>query len=103
MNLFKTKVGSGSGANSIDLMTLGVAGLTKYFEERALTPIVGNGTLMSGAVKLGASLVLRNGNNSIMQGASIGFAVDGMEDVLKALLEGNVTSSGGASSGVTVI
>lgn len=76
-----------------DYLTMLGAGVVKYGEERILaaTP-VGNGTLVSGAVKLGIGYAAHAflGGNKLGDMASLGFTVDGVEDVLQAVLGGNV-------------
>jgi len=69
------------------------AGVVKYAEERALaaTPI-GNGTLVSGAVKLGIGYAAHHfvGGNQLGDMVSLGFTVDGVEDVITGVLGGNI-------------
>lgn len=76
------------------------AGLVKFVEERALaaTP-VGNGTIMSGAIKLGAGYAAKRfiGGGLVGNSISLGFTVDGVEDILTAVLSGGI--GGGARSG----
>ena len=70
----------------LDLLTLGIAGLTKYAEERALTPLIGNASFMSGAVKIAAALVIQGTakENKYAKAVALGFGVDGVEDLITA-------------------
>ncbi len=73
------------------------AGLVKFAEERALaaTPI-GNGTVMSGAVKLGIGYAAQRfiGGGTLGNAVSLGFTVDGVEDILTAVLFGGAIGGG---------
>ena len=62
---------------------LGVAGV-KNVEERLLAPIVGNGSLMSGAVKGIAGFLVPTvfGSGKIQQIISTAFIVDSAEDLV---------------------
>jgi hypothetical protein len=79
------------------------AGVVKYFEERALaaTP-VGNGTIVSGAIKgvIGYAIHHYAGSGQIQDMASMGLTIDAVEDVLTGILGGNVLGGlfGGGSS-----
>jgi len=86
MKLFTAKVGS------VGLETLLVAGGTKYFEERMLAPYIGNGTLFSGAAKVGVGMMLPQvaGNGKYPNAMALGFGIDGVEDLLQALLGGSL-------------
>ena len=71
------------------------AGAVKYAEEKALAPLIGNGTLMSGAIKLAAGYGAHHfvGGNQLGDMVALGFTVDGVEDILTALLGGTGISS----------
>jgi len=73
------------------------AGVVKYFEERALAGVIGNGTVKSGIVKLIIAYLARKfvGKGFIGDAVGLGFGVDGVEDLLTNFLGGNI---GGASS-----
>jgi hypothetical protein len=83
-------------SGAVSYMDLFGAGLVKYFEERALAPVIGNGSFKSGAIKLVAGVLARKFlprgviNNSV----SLGFGVDGTEDILMGLL-GGMAGAGG--------
>lgn len=85
-------------------MTMLGAGVVKYAEEKALAPFIGNGTLMSGAVKLGAGYAAHHfaGGNQIGDMISLGFTVDGVEDIITAVLGGgalgNILGGGNATA-----
>jgi len=82
-----------------NVSTLAVAGITKYAEERMLTPVIGNASYLSGGVKFGIGLVADSfmGDNSIGRGVALGFGVDGVEDLLTATF--NQTGLGGEVRG----
>lgn len=88
MGLIEKKVGDFSLGEAF------VVGLTKAISERILAPVIGNGTLMSGSVKLvGAWAVpkyLLNGEKTKGVGKTLGtaWAVDGVEDIVTALMNG---------------
>lgn len=86
-------------AGSIDYMDLIGAGIVKYFGERALTGVIGNGTLKSGAVKLGAGVAVRKflGRGVVGDSVSLGLSIDGVEDILTSLMGGS--GLGGNGSG----
>ena len=87
-------------SGAVDYMDLIGAGLVKYFAERALTPVVGNGTLKSGAIKLGAGAGIRRfmGKGLIPDSLSLGLSIDGIEDLLLALIGGKAGLGGAGSS-----
>ena len=92
MRLLGKKV---SGA--VSYMDLLGAGVVKYAEERALAPYLGNGTLKSGIVKLGIGLGARKflGKGLLGDSVSLGFGIDGVEDVLTHVLGGGALGIGG--------
>lgn len=85
-------------SGSVDMLDLVFAGTTKYFSERALKGVIGNGTVMSGAIKLGGAVASRSliPNGRIKDAISLALAIDGMEDILFNVLGGN---TGGNTSG----
>lgn len=85
----------------VGLDELAIAGVTKYFEEKALSGIIGNGTLISGAVKLAVGMFMPK-ENKYIKAVGLGFGIDGVEDILTALLGATGTSSvfGGTANAV---
>lgn len=86
---------------AVDYPTLIGAGLVKYFEERTLAPFVGNGTLISGAVKGAAGFVAHKygGGGIVGNSLALGFTVDAVEDGLTAVIGPvmNTLMSGGTA------
>lgn len=74
-------------SGSVDYIDLFTAGIFKYYSEKTLQPMIGNGTMMSGAIKLGAGLMSRKflGRGILGDAVSLGFAIDGVEDILFGL------------------
>ena len=76
------------------------AGVVKYAEERALSPYIGNGTLKSGLIKLGIGLGARKfiGRGVLGDSVSLGFGIDGVEDILTGVIgSGMLPGMGGAT------
>ena len=73
-------------------------GVFKSVTERALTPVVGNSSIKSGAVKLVGGGILnsmsRNKHVNLLSSAVI---VDGIEDVVHSLLGSALTGAEGAT------
>ena len=90
--IFGRKIGGGVPIDEL----LG-AGILKPIAEGMLTPFVGNGTIISGAVKLGTALVIPTvaGNGKIVRIAQLALGVDGAEDLMRGLLGGIVPGLGG--------
>ena len=82
-NILKKIVPTGTGnLSTVDLLG---ATATKYFTERALAPYIGNGTLMSGGIKIVGSQLAK----AVPYGGkyiSAGMLIDGAEDIMTALL-----------------
>lgn len=72
---------------SIDAVDMVLGTLAKPMVERIATPVVGNGTVMSGALKIAAAFGVAKygGNNRIGKAAAIGAAMDGSEDLVLGL------------------
>lgn len=85
---------------NVDYVDLVGAGLVKYFGERALTPVIGNGTLMSGAVKLAGGMAARKflPKGTVGQSVSLGLSIDGVEDLLASVLGATMPKAGGIMS-----
>jgi hypothetical protein len=88
-------------SGSVDIVDLVTAGTVKYFGERALTGIIGNGTVMSGGIKLGSAIAIRSliPNGRIKDAISLGLAIDGMEDILFNVLGGSIGSTNNNNEG----
>lgn len=94
------------------LLTIFIAGATKAIEEPLLAPYIGNSSVLSGAVKLflGGWLIPwvsgSHKGNSIVNGISLGFGVDGVEDIIRGLFFGGGLSNspllGGGDQGGTL-
>lgn len=69
----------------VDVLGIGVA---KQVGERVLAPVVGNGTIKSGVVKLVAGGVLHGRAGRIGNIVASGLVVDAVEDVVVALMGG---------------
>lgn len=85
-------------SGAVSYMDLLGAGVVKYAEERALSGYIGNGTLKSGIIKLGIGLGARKflGKGLLGDSVSLGFGIDGVEDVLTHFIGG-----GGLGVGVS--
>lgn len=75
------------------------AGALKPILEGMLTPYVGNGNVISGAVKLGGALALPTvgGNNKLVRIAQLALGVDGAEDLMRGFLGGVIPAIGGGA------
>ena len=83
------------------LATFALAGAIKYGEERLLasTP-VGNGSYMSGAVKIGLGVVSKSigGSSMISDAAAIAFITDGVEDIITQFMSGTAYTIGAGNT-----
>ena len=89
-------------SGEVSYMDLFGAGVVKYAEERTLAPYIGNGTLKSGLIKLGVGLGARKfiGRGVLGDSVSLGFGIDGVEDILTGVLgSGMIPGVGGAGQG----
>lgn len=77
-------------SGAVSYMDLLGAGVVKYTEERMLAGYIGNGTLKSGIVKLGIGLGARKflGKGLVGDSVSLGFGIDGVEDILSHFIGG---------------
>ena len=77
-------------SGSVDYQDLLTAGVVKYFGEKTLAGVIGNGTVQSGAIKLAGGFMARKflGRGTIGDAVSLGLATDGVEDILFSLLGG---------------
>lgn len=79
-------------------------GLSKSVSERILAPLVGNGTYMSGGVKIaGAWLLPKMLKGKMGKIIATGLVVDGVEDVINALSASFLGGFGNASTSVPMI
>lgn len=87
-------------SGGVDYMDLLLAGVAKYGCERALAPVIGNGSIKSGAIKLGGGIGLKAiaGSGTIQNAASLGLAIDGIEDILTAVIGGSGIGAGNQES-----
>lgn len=86
-----------------DIVDLVLAGIVKYFAEKALTPLVGNGNIWSGLTKLGigVGLDMFGGDNKIAKIGKTAMVLDGVEDVTQFVIKmitNKVPALGGATS-----
>jgi hypothetical protein len=72
-----------------DIVDLVLAGIVKYFAEKALTPLVGNGNIWSGLTKLGigVGLDMFGGENKIAKIGKTAMVLDGVEDVTQFVIK----------------
>ena len=75
-------------AGGVSIMTLAAAGIVKPFTEAALTPVIGDGNLISGAAKtIGGVAINQYAGRGVVQDAlSIALVVDGIEDLMHGVL-----------------
>ena len=71
-------------AGGVSIMTLAAAGIVKPFTEAALTPVIGDGNLISGAVKTIGGMAINQyaGRGVVQDSLSIALVVDGIEDLM---------------------
>jgi hypothetical protein len=69
--------------NRISFNDLLIAGAIKYFEERLLAPYIGNGTLLSGGVKI---VVAKYLGKTLPKPVRLALAIDGAEDVVNGAM-----------------
>ena len=85
MGLIDKKVGDFSLGEAF------AVGLTKSLSEQILNPVIGNGTILSGAVKLGSAyLVPKMMSNKFTKVLGTALAVDGVEDIVTMIFKGGV-------------
>lgn len=82
-----------------DLMDLVLAGIVKYFAEKALAPYVGDGNLVSGLSKLGIGIGfdMLGGSNKIAKIGKTAMVLDGVEDITTFVInmvQGNMSPAG---------
>lgn len=79
-----TKVGG------YDIGTIFIASITKNMQERLLRGIIGDGTIISGGIKLAIALFAPKliGTGKIQNAICLGFGIDGVDDILTGFLGG---------------
>ena len=77
-------------SGNVDYYDLFTAGTVKFFAEKALQPVIGNGTIQSGFIKLAGGFMARKflGRGIVGDGISLGLAIDGVEDFLFNMMGG---------------
>lgn len=88
-------------AGGVSIGTLAAAGIAKPFIETALTPVIGDGNAISGAVKTigGVAVNQYAGRGMVQDAISIALVVDGIEDLMHGFLgmgSGHADPFGGA-------
>ena len=79
-------------------------GIAKSVTERLLAPLIGNGSYMSGGVKLaGAFLLPKAMKGKLGKVIATGLAVDGVEDVIQAVSSHFFGGGGNAASSVPMV
>jgi hypothetical protein len=91
----------GAKVGSLGIGHIFVAGATKVLEERLQSGIIGNNTLMSGAIKLVEALAISwvAKDNTWGKAVAIGFGVDAVEDIVTSLIGGAGVSAAAGSNG----
>jgi len=76
------------------------SGVAKPLLEGMLTPFIGNGTVFSGAIKLGVALALPSllGGGKLTRIGQMSLGIDGSEDLMRGLLGGFIPGLAGASA-----
>lgn len=93
-NILKPKVQASGLMDAFEM------GLLKTFSERTLTPVVGNGTFTSGAVKLiGGGVLSGFSKNKHVGLLSSAMVIDGVEDAAHSLIGGLMGGVGSAETG----
>ena len=69
----------------MDMLELALAGLGKVGGEMVFNQVIGNGTIASGAIKLGSAYALAKSiSGKETKALATGLAVDGIEDIVMA-------------------
>lgn len=94
MKLGKVKAGG------IPLVTLALGGVMKPVFENLMSPVIGNGTVMSGGIKLVGAIAINRfvGGGMLSNAAQIALGVDGMEDIVHGVLGGGFMGMGGGGA-----
>ena len=92
--ILKPKIKANGLMDSFEMAAL------KSVSERTLAPVVGNGNVKSGVVKLvGAGLLSSVSPNKHVGLLSSAIIIDGFEDIVTGLLGGNANVGGGSAEG----
>jgi len=90
--------------NRINFNDLLLAGAIKYFEERLLAQYIGNGTLLSGGVKIITAKYL---GKQLPKPVRLALAIDGAEDIVNQAMQfigaGNLFNVGGNNNQMETI
>lgn len=80
----------GRKVGGVPITNMLLAGLIKPFAERAIAPVVGNGTILSGAVKTIGGVAVNQfaGRGTVQDAVAIALSVDGVEDIIYAIFGG---------------
>jgi len=94
MDLIPKKIEGG-----LTLTDFVIAGVLKYGEEKIQTGIIGNGTLMSGGIKLVESQIAKHYVPMIGKQLEVALIVDGVEDIITSVM-GGIQNTGNPLSGL---
>lgn len=97
----------GSKVGKLTWMDAAGISVSKLLTEKVLasSPMVGNGTFRSAAIKAGAAMLLDSvmGENRLASYVKTGLVVDAMEDVAIQVLGGTLGSAGSPAPAVMVV
>jgi len=81
---------SSKTVGGVDIGTVFIASIAKNLQERLLRPIIGDGTIISGALKVGLGFLLPKviGHGKIQNAVCLGFGIDGVDDIITGFLGG---------------
>lgn len=101
-----TPLGQEVSTSKLSLLDIAAIAAVKNISERVLTPIIGNGTIMSGVIKTVAGVVASQAiKGKVGDILGVAWVVDGTEDLVTAFLgSGNRSLLGGQKTeSVTVL
>jgi len=78
------------------LVDIGLIGVSKNVTERMLTPVIGNGTLQSGIMKLVAGGFVQGQAGKLGSAVGGGLVIDAVDDIVGSLM-GGMGGSGATS------
>lgn len=73
-------------------------GASKSISERLLAPVIGNATIKSGGIKLFTGAVIGGKGGKLGRAFSGGLVVDGVEDIVSALIGNGIPGMPGGNS-----